>query len=257
MMSLTPNTHSQVINWEHLDQQPQLKISNDIKNALDNFKDRHLFVSQISATCRALSRKININRHAFAHKKDRNIIDIIKPNMSTGPWIAGGAARLWYQKQNVNKHDIDVFFKNEQQVVDVINSLSKSVDSNSKLIFVSENALSFTIHDPVTSDVWHVQFIIKKYYDSAQDVINDFDFSIAQVVTDGTTAVFGGRTQEDIENKKIRLINYNRDVIRRTLKYIAYGFEPTAEILDLIKNNPNKDLVLYFENKHDEYDELL
>ena len=176
--------------------------------------------------------------HTFVPFTDhpiKRLLNLIKPNMELGPWIAGGAGLRWYQGLTTGSSDIDVWFRNRIQFEQVFNTLTSYV-KHFALVCKTENAvtLRFTIPaedkstDQPYPDYFDIQLISKKFFSSPEDIINYFDFTICQVVTDGDQVMIGPRTHYDIKHKILR---FNGDVnstlaVRRFTKYLCRGYRP-------------------------------
>jgi len=195
------------------------------------------------------------------HEDDKATLNFIKPDWEKGPWIAGGAPLAWYNGEAVTT-DIDVYFKNEQD----FNKLHKTfkeeeVKSNNlfnffetaknkdvRIIHTSDNAITIRYKER-----WTIQLIRHTYYNDPQAIIDNFDISVCQLVTDGDmNLVYGSNTLIDIKSKTLRIENYRAGCVSRLVKYMAYGYDPIDGTLENIINIPNldKDFKIGFE----EYD---
>lgn len=170
------------------------------------------------------------------HPEDKPLVRIISPSV-TGPWIAGGAPLRWSKGYSVELSDIDVFFKNESQFQELYRKL-KADDWYET--FTSDNAITMkdmswrSNRKPFNQTV---QLIRKKYYDWAEQVIDSFDLSVCQVAYDGYKFIYGETTKEDIDNKIVRSVHRNDHILKRTIKYMLYGFAPDQSVIDAIKED--------------------
>ncbi|CAB4130107.1 hypothetical protein UFOVP116_273 [uncultured Caudovirales phage] len=186
---------------------------------------------------------------------DKTIVDLIKPSIAIGPWIAGGAAMCWFQGGHLHapRHDnliqdIDVFFANDEQLSEVRHRLCQHNYSTAPA-FISKNAETFTfrsVEDFNTSgsfskeEVWKVQLIKRKFYTSVHEVLENFDFVCCSIATDGKQFVSLPNTAKDLNARVLNVNKYNPETsLPRTLKYWAYGFEPSAELIDKIAQDEN------------------
>lgn len=197
------------------------------------------------------------------HPKDRRIVfDLINPDMINGPWIAGGAVMAWINKQPVNNSDIDVFFKSEEQFIELYNallgvrikqnfsdvqwdlSLKEFAEPISKVVYQTDNALTLKI-GPTT-----VQLIKRKFFDTPKDVIDSFDLSVCQLITDGDKLLAGETTLQDLKAKRFRINRHNKQIIKRVIKYVTYGYIPDQSVIDYIADHKD-DLEHSFPNSLD------
>lgn len=176
--------------------------------------------------------------YPVVHKDDLVVVDFIKPDLINGPWIAGGAALAWYKKTHVTLNDIDVFCKDEEQMKELSDRLLKSKHAWQR--FDSEFASTFSWAAEKGNDTWTIQVIKCKYPKSPQEIIDAFDISVCEVVTDGKKFVIGEHTGADIRNKVLRMKQpVKADAIKRFAKYYAYGYRPVDGLFDSIINNPD------------------
>ncbi len=184
-----------------------------------------------------------INKYPTVPEQDWPALDVIQPNAKDGPWIAGGACLKWYQGQPVNMSDIDVFFRDAFQLRRAMNRIE-----DTKRFYVryrSENAITYeytTESDSVEDvrTVFTIQLIQHKYFNSMEEVIDRFDFSVCQVGTCGTEWVLGEHTAKDIRTRSLRAVgDVKGDVAKRLTKYWIYGYRPVDGLMNDIINNPN------------------
>lgn len=193
------------------------------------------------------------------HKDDAHILDIIRPDIKKGPWIAGGAVLQWINGQNIGLSDIDVYFKSQEQldtfVNKIINNKKKSDDSFIKSTFgfiqseplkwsivsSTEFAKTYRYYPKNDAEYIIIQLIIKDFYDTPEDVINEFDITVCQLVTDGYNLRYGEKTMADIKNKRLRFNTIKPAMIKRMMKYWTYGYTPDNDILDQIRTIPDID----------------
>lgn len=183
----------------------------------------------------------------------RNVARILNLNMETGPWIAGGAVRSDLYNEFIS--DYDVYFSSNDQFVEVYNKL---VMEGAAIVYRTENAI--TMHYRVrtqhthseldfiwccdSSEYYVIQLVILDYYKSPQDVIDSFDFTVCQLITDGNQVLVNDNTFDDIDNKLLR-INETMDpekqkgMIPRIFKYVTYGFYIPEIEFDKILANSN------------------
>jgi hypothetical protein len=177
--------------------------------------------------------ELYIEKFPCVHKNDHEPVSLIQPDLRHGPWIAGGAARLWYQGQAVGPHDIDVFCQSSEQAVELMGRIMSYTSSNVVILHKSDNAVTFKY-----KDAWTIQVITREWFTSPAEIINRFDITVCQFVTDGYRFVTGNDTIVDLKNNKLRMVTIKGDSIKRYFKYMAYGFAPVDGLYEKILNNP-------------------
>jgi hypothetical protein len=200
----------------------------------------------------------------FAHSDDLPICNLVKASLSDGPWIAGGGPLTWYNQQPTLENDIDIFCKDTDQANDIVKTLNTK--SGSSMLCQTANAVTFEVYS-VAADFGRttrhtfkgrkkVQVITCKYFNSAQEVIDDFDITVCKIVTDGYKYITGENTIKHIKNKELAFTKFTPNSMKRYVKYSAYGYTPSAETFaELVKfysNNPTKYTIL-----DDQYDHLV
>lgn len=173
------------------------------------------------------------SKMVLVHEQDRSSVTLIQPEMKNGPWIAGGAVLNWYNREPVNESDIDIFFRDLQQFDETFGRLMRN---NASIVYSSDNAI--TLGMTIDGIQRQLQLIRKEWFDSPKAIIDKFDFTICQLVTDGFNLEIGSTTAEDIKNKKIKFVKpAHKDVVKRIVKYIAYGYLPDPKVMqDIIDN---------------------
>lgn len=214
-------------------------------------------------------------KHAIKKNFPTEILKYLNLDMENGPWLAGSMARKLYMKEEPGYSDWDIWFKNEQQYIKT-SKLLNNLDG-CHVSFESENADTYTHQLPIDFSILFkslgvkpensennfndlfvseeiteeendedksehkIQLIRRRYYNSPQEIINNFDFTVCQVATDGKTFIFGDNTKDDIENKRLRYTpsSVRENIVARIIKYTVYGFKPSQELLEYVFNNKN------------------
>lgn len=174
-------------------------------------------------------------RYPLVHKDDQRVVKLIDPNIVSGPWIAGGAAIRWSQGLPVESHDIDVFCAKEAQT----NALSiRLLKSEFYAEHDSDNATTYA--NVANGNKLRVQ-LIKKTFDTVQDLFDHFDFTVCSIATDGVELVKGPYFDRDNATKLLRLQNprVRPEILKRLHKYVAYGYTPSEDLLDAIYDAEN------------------
>lgn len=162
-------------------------------------------------------------------------------NLELGPWIAGGAARLTWYNRNVGDHDIDVFFKNEQQWAEYSQFCSNKFTIEHSITTSNASTNEIKIDDFKIK----LQIIKKDWYENYTGIFNNFDFTCCQFVTDGKTVVATEDAIADCSQEILRHNSYTKRELdtRRIIKYLLYGFKPDNNILtQIVKLNHSNEL---------------
>jgi len=170
----------------------------------------------------------------------------VKPDWEKGPWVAGGCVRRLISNTEPFASDIDVFFSSEEQKnewVERINSSEKYKCKSQK-----SNDHNTTLEaDFVTDDAMHtikLQAIHIQYYQSPQEVIDSFDYTICQFVTDGEEFLAGDYSLYDLSKNRlvVHRISYGVASLRRMMKYGNQDFKvcsgAMASLLQAVADNP-------------------
>lgn len=194
------------------------------------------------------------------------LIQSLPVDFEDGPWIAGGFPLSVYRNDIHFNHDIDFFFKNEEQFnqyveifervfndgkeekFNIEHLFSTAYKSKEFMVVKSENAYTFI---PSSSFKNKVQFIKKKFYNSLDEVFADFDITVCRIFTDGVDFIASDETYNHIENNILHCQKVHEKSIRRFTKYVKYGFNPTKETVQAILELSNK--ITDFSNDGDDY----
>jgi hypothetical protein len=181
-----------------------------------------------------------VQDYPLVHQNDQVPVNLIAPS-SQGPWIAGGATLQWYQSQELQMHDIDVFCAGPEQADQLCQRLAPycnvSFQSNNAVTYQLTSCVSRALDAP--QKTWSIQVIKRNYFDSVQDVINSFDITVCQIGMDGHTWTLGKMTASDIRQKNLRMtLPLLPDAVKRLTKYWSYGYRPVPGLLKSIAQNP-------------------
>lgn len=108
-------------------------------------------------------------------KQLNKLLPHIPIDNTKGVFIAGGALTSIFTNSEIN--DVDMYFKDKETAETVLEDL---VDCGYFIKFVSNKAITL-----VNGDKTKVQIIYYKYFNSVQDIFDDFDFSVNMVAFDG------------------------------------------------------------------------
>lgn len=175
------------------------------------------------------------------------------PSVTTaGPWLAGGSVRRLLVNEPQDT-DFDFFFKDQEQF-DLFCKTMEAKGANR----LNENDFNVTFTlpkqkpEPIGEDEFSpggpelkVQAIKIAFFESLEETINSFDFSICQAGFDGVHLVLGDWTLFDLANKRLvpGKIRYGTSSLRRMIKYTRQGFTVCsgglADMLDQVVANPD------------------
>ena len=186
------------------------------------------------------------------------LIEALPVDIENGPWIAGGFPLSVYRSDDLFSHDIDYFFKNNDQYMDyvnkfktIFNELDVKVEGEEEGVFntckeimlllskpfnciETDNSYTFS---PNNENCHHkVQFIKKQFYNSLEDVFDDFDITACKIATDGIDFYASDETYHHIDNNILHINKFHQKSIKRFTKYVQYGFKPTKETIQGIYN---------------------
>lgn len=199
------------------------------------------------------SAKDNASRVIFRHV----VSNLIRPNWITGPWVAGGSVRRYVCA--LPHSDFDVFFATQEQhqlFLDRIRREAKVISERNtatNTTFVVRipdphqhfvpSLLNDKQMEPATIEVT-IQAIRHAFYASPEAVINTFDFTMCQWVTDGDELAVGEFTLWDTARKRLALheVTLAVSTLRRVLKYSSQGFTACTgmltDLLERVARNP-------------------
>ena len=207
------------------------------------------------------------------HPEDKHLIDSlfkILPNTvaEDSMWIAGGAPLAWYQGNKSNS-DIDIFFKSHSdlekvsKILDKVNpfwdnftingnSLSIPVIDNASMlnrihlpysvvnVHRTPNAMTYDLQRKSDSAPFKLQLISRRYYKNPQEIIDDFDITVCQIVTnsDGTEVWTSDSFARDVTERRLVFSSISTYSAQRMIKYWVYGYRPTDEdMMKIINHN--------------------
>ena len=145
-------------------------------------------------------------------------------------FIAGGCFKDLLS--GIKHNDIDLFFKDNSLYSKAIELIRK----NNRYIFVKKSELAITFYDKLTG--YNIQLIKKGYFKTAEDLLNDFDFTVVQfcLYRDryGFEVLKHIKFDEHLKNKELVIdneINTPLTTLLRVGKYAKYGYVPRLKML--------------------------
>lgn len=159
-----------------------------------------------------------------------------------GPWLAGGALRRTLQGFKLDS-DFDFFFHSAEQLEE-FSTLLQAKNKNLHKSKETEHHVEFKGVVGEDNLEVKVQLIRFAYYNSPEEVIDSFDFTICQFAYDGLELIYGDYALWDLGRKRLAVnkITYPLSTMRRVLKYTKQGFNACSgclsAILRAIPENP-------------------
>jgi hypothetical protein len=172
-----------------------------------------------------------------------NLVNALGIDLEKGPFLAGGAARRVLQNEKLgynklsdvpNNGDIDIFFKNDEQMKESCLSLIDKYELET--LEVTDNAVTYRIR---YEDLYYnLQFIYKYYPSTVKELFDSFDLTVCQIALCSEYILITEQALKDLENRILRF-NSKRPVTydnypERILKYIEYGFTPDNGIVTTV-----------------------
>lgn len=150
------------------------------------------------------------------------VLSALPPVGKDGPWIAGGALRRTLLRQEPES-DFDLFFRDADQLREFADALSALGLSKMK---ETEHHMHYRGALGQSALLRDVQLIRFAFYDSAEAVIDSFDFTVCQIAFDGETLTVGDHTLWDLGRSRLAIhrVTYPVSTTRRLLKYTRQGF---------------------------------
>lgn len=138
-----------------------------------------------------------------------------------GAWIAGGAIRRTLIRQALDS-DFDFFFKSQ----DDMDAWERKLPDTLTLVKETEHHKHWRGRVGDSDLPIDIQAIRFRFYESAADVIDSFDYTITQFALDGDTLVTTPEALWDLGRRKLAIhkITYPVATMRRMLKYTKQGF---------------------------------
>lgn len=120
----------------------------------------------------------------------------IRKHLSPKNWLAGGAIVRWQEGAKSNNGDWDFFTEDPLQLLRDFHTDGWFIDR--------ESGWAWTLKNDLNPEVVQV---IRLPFTYPTEVIDRFDFTVRQWITDGTTLYYGKSTKQDLEDRVIRFNN--------------------------------------------------
>lgn len=188
-------------------------------------------------------------------------------NMTTGPWITGGAARRLWQGADWHVGDVDVFFVNDQQRLTWLAEFNRTWINTQRhvpelditqvcelrgptrkysrqkplpqahLVMDSSNALTFELYYQLPGDTelktCKLQVIKVRYAQSLHDLWKSFDFNVCCFAADAQKAYADPAALVDLHDNAIS-VRYHVASINlplRVFKHFSQGYHVDDELI--------------------------
>lgn len=190
--------------------------------------------------------------------KDKNMwnarLEKIIPYLPDGAYIAGGFLRAMIAGEDDSNGDIDFFFHTEEafnKTLDLIRNPSSIPGAEKAFNFYAipeyEDIKKLRIIDceSLVSFRPNIQLVRLYWFDSPEHVIDSFDFTVCQFITDGKTLWYNPSSFDDLKNKVIKQHRETNDaisILNRVLKYQGKGYNISREDFAVVEEKAIKTL---------------
>lgn len=171
--------------------------------------------------------------HEFCERSGCNTDDVdrVVKAIGAGAWLAGGAIRRTLIGHAMDS-DFDFFFAS----ADALKAWEGRLPYSLKLVRETEHHKHYrgTIEgSELPIDVQAIRF---KFYETAEQVIDSFDYTVTMFCLDGTSLVTTPYALWDLGRKRLAVhrITYPVATMRRLLKYTKQGFTACSGCLQSI-----------------------
>jgi hypothetical protein len=152
-------------------------------------------------------------------------------------WIAGGSVRDYFTS-GAKISDYDIFFPNEEE----FNKTKKFfTEKNCEIKWESENGMK-VVYNKKTFD------LVKKFFDSPQKTIEEFDFTVSMFAVDYDNVYYGESSFIDLSKKQLMInkITYPASTLSRAFRYNKKGFNiclgEMKKLIESIQDMPKPEI---------------
>ena len=185
-------------------------------------------------------------RGTFDPESESKILKIIRSlgflDLSSGPWVAGGAMRRLFMGQDLDGSDIDIFRsvtgKKYNNPFWIDEALRNRGDFKSYAITKFYSNYIMAAHDKSIN----LQVIHNKLFVSVEELLNSFDFTVCMAATDGWEYIMDERLLNDLKRRRIVINNPSSsgNWLIRLAKYCRYGFTPIPGTFSIVAGLDSK-----------------
>lgn len=169
-------------------------------------------------------------------------LDRIIPYLPKDVWIAGGFLRAMIGSEDDSAGDVDFFFHSEDGFNKLLATIKDPPPGAEKAfgyysISNYENLSKLRIVDCESMANFrpNLQLVRLFWFDSPEHVIDSFDFTVCQFITDGKTLFFNPKSFDDVRERKLRWHRECDDSIaalNRILKYQEKGYKMSKDTFE-------------------------
>lgn len=171
--------------------------------------------------------------HEFCARSGCNTdeVDRINKAIGNGAWLAGGAIRRTLIGHALDS-DFDFFFKSAE----ALEAWEANLPVTLRLVRETEHHKHWRGAVEGSDLPVDIQAIRFRFYDSAESVIDSFDYTVTMFCLDGEQLVTTPYALWDLGRKKLAVhkISYPVATMRRLLKYTKQGYTACAGCLQSI-----------------------
>lgn len=188
------------------------------------YKIPNLEIIQISLGSHLHKHNIDLNDLNF---EEREILDVAQS--IEGCWLAGGAVLAIYCGNLDNIKDWDLFFENEQVLLEVKKELENIGFNETEK---SEFSISFVKNNTMA------QLINKFYYEEPINIFSSFDISVCCFAIEDDILVYTKQAKKDVETRTMNFVYTENPsyCIKRIARYAIKGFLPSSSFGDDFAN---------------------
>jgi hypothetical protein len=157
-------------------------------------------------------------------------------------FIAGGLIRRTISGESLEKGDIDLFFKSKADLLNFESQFKSRKTPKATLLDTKEHVITYeldiggtkyndirgTKYNDIRGTKYKVQLIQMRFFPDVEQLLNSFDYNIAQCAYDPKTKdfYFGNLTLYDIGRNRMAVnkITYPLASLRRLIKYTNAGY---------------------------------
>lgn len=170
---------------------------------------------------------IRMDFEDFCRRSDHDVEPLMKvlEALPKGAWIAGGAIRRTLIGQSLDS-DFDFFFRDET----ALEEWQAKLPDTFSLVRETQHHKHWRGVPEGFDRALDVQAIKFAFYDSAEAVIDSFDYTITMFALNGTDLVTTPEALWDLGRKRLAIhkVTYPVATMRRMLKYTKQGFTACA-----------------------------
>jgi hypothetical protein len=182
----------------------------------------------------------NFTKHLNTISALEYLIDILPKCSSDGPWIAGGSLHRTYRNSPLHTSDVDVFFKDKQQMDAYVKELIMGEKRHGK--YKTKDYIITEWHQSVTiqymDNNWKIQCVTFKYFPTVEDLFKSFDINICRLAYDGKQVIGEENVLNEIKSNVIKFnkesIDFPSVTLKRMVKYIKMGYDVNDEELKIL-----------------------